>query len=240
MPIDPFSLAASATQFGVGALQTLLGGSAAKKAERALENLKTPTYTGSRGIKDYYNNALSRYNISPYQSAAYGQQQQQIGRNFNAGLGALQDRRSGLAGIGGLVAASNDASQRAGVIAENERNRRFGELGQATQMQNADDRMAFDVNQMLPFQKQSQLLAMKAGAANSRVNAGAQNLFGGLTNASMIIGNQVGGQSALPPPNVGSANPQWEVYMNQYRGRTGHSTWNPATALPYNDFKIPR
>jgi len=94
--IDPISLATSATQFGIGALQSLFGGSREKKAEKALENLQTPTYGGSKSILDYYNQALQRYNTNPYQSQQYQYGLQQGNRSTAAGLNALQDRRSAL------------------------------------------------------------------------------------------------------------------------------------------------
>lgn len=241
MPLPLLAIPAL-VQAGVGLGQAVFGGSKARKAERELENLKTPTYSGSKSIADLYNTALSRYNVSPYDSAAYRQQTQQIGRNFNAGLSALGDRRSALAGVGGLVAASNNAIQNAGVVAEGERNRRFGELTNATQLQTADDRMAFETNQMLPFQKQANLLAMKAGAANSRVNSGMQNLFAGIGNATSILSSGLNGATAAGGLGgaTTSGNPEWQRIMNQYRGRTGNSNWDMGAALPVNDFKIPR
>jgi len=184
--LDPISLAAGGIQTGLGLYQYFHGQHVAKKAEQALENLKTPTYTANKSINDYYQNALQRYNTNPYQSAQYQNSLNSIGRNTAAGIGALQDRRSAVGGIGRLVALGNDAAIKSGISAENEQNQRFGQLGGATSMKAADDRTAFQYNKIAPYEKQYNLLAMKAGAGANQSNAGMQNAFGGLSSLSMI------------------------------------------------------
>jgi len=186
MGLDPLSLATSATQFGLGALQSLIGGGKAKKAQKQLENLQSPTYSKNQGITDYYNQALSRYNVSPTASAMYKRQMQNIGRNTATGLSAFQDRRSGQAGISSLLRGANDASLNAEVAAENQKNQRFNELGQATGMNANEDDKAFQYNQQQPYERKYNLLAMKAGAANQTANAGISNMFGGLNSISQL------------------------------------------------------
>lgn len=165
---------------GAGLLQGILGGIKAKKTQKALENLQSPTYDPNQSILSFYNNALQRYNVDPYNSTLYKTQQQNIGRGVNQGIGALNDRRSGLAGISSLIQGQNDALLKAGIAAENQKDQRFGQFGSAAQMKAAEEKQAFNINKMMPFERKYNLLAMKAGAANKTANDGLQNIFRGL------------------------------------------------------------
>ena len=167
---------------GAGLIQSIVGGIKAGKAQKQLEKMQSPQYAQNQGILDYYNKALARYNVSPTDSAMYKRQMNNIGRGVATGISSLQDRRSGQAGISSILRAQNDASLNAEVAAEQQKNQRFGELGQATGMKAGEDRMAFDINQQQPFERKYNLLAMKAGAANQTANAGMSNIFGGLQN----------------------------------------------------------
>lgn len=168
------------TALGVG--QAIAGGIRTHKAEKALERLQTPRYTQAKSIMDYYNTALQRYNINPYQSQQYQYAQQVANRNLAAGVGALQSRASAVGGISRLAALGNEQGLKAGVEAEQEQNRRFGQLGQAAQLKAGEDRTAFQYNQLAPYEKQYNLLAMKAGGGAQTANAGISNIFGGLQN----------------------------------------------------------
>ncbi len=174
------ALIPSIAQGVVGLGQAIFGGKKAKKAQKQLENLKSPTYNPNSSILNYYNQALSRYNVNPTDTAMYKRQMQGIDRGVAQGITGLQDRRSGVAGLSSLLRSGNDARLDAEVAAENQRNQRFGELGQASNMKAGEERMAFDINQMQPFERKYNLLSMKAGAANQTANAGMQNMFGGL------------------------------------------------------------
>src|ERR1700743_2151780 len=100
-------------QFLTGGIQALLGGGKAKRAQRALENLQTPTTTSNQSISDYYNQALN-----PYSSLEYQLQKQNAGQNLATGLSAAQDRRGGLAAIGGLVRQANNSGLAAAANAQ--------------------------------------------------------------------------------------------------------------------------
>lgn len=189
-------LAIPLIQAGAGLVQSIIGGGKARKAQKELEQLQTPTYTQNQSILDFYNKALQRNNVDPYSSNLYKMQQQGIQRSTAQGLGGLQDRRSGLAGISSLVQGQNDSLLRAGVAAEENQNQRFGQLGQAAAMKAQEDNTAFHYNQVAPYEKQYNLLAMKASGANQTTNAGLQNIFGGLGNASQIsLAKQMYGSS---------------------------------------------
>lgn len=161
----------------VGLGQAIVGGIKAKKYQKQLEKLPTPSYGGSESIMDYYNKALSRYNTSPYQSEQYKYAVDNAKQSTAASIGAMQDRRSALGSIGQITAAQNDATTRAGISAENQRQQNFGALGAATNMKAGDERMQFQQNKIAPFEKKYNLLSMRAGAANQTANAGLNNIF---------------------------------------------------------------
>lgn len=174
---------------GIGGVQALIGGIKGRKARRELEGLQTPTYEKSRSITDFYNQALNRYQQSPTQSNLYKMQAQNIQRGTAQGISALQDRRSALAGVPGLVQAQNDAYLKAAVGAEQDQNQKFAQLGAASQAMAAEDRQAFNINKMLPFQRKSDILGQKAAGYTQLMNSGLQNMYGGLTGA-MMYGSQ--------------------------------------------------
>lgn len=176
--MDPFSIA-----MGVGGLvQSIVGGVKARKAQKEMEGMlrSTPKYNANQSILDYYNKALARYNVSPTDTAMYKAQQRDIGRGVATGLNYLQDRRSALAGTSSILRAANDASLNANVAAEKRRDALFGELGTAAGMKAQEQTKAFQQNELYPFEAKYNLKAQKAGAANQLVNAGLQNIWGGL------------------------------------------------------------
>lgn len=185
--INPLSLIPAVAQTGLGLFQSLFSGK--RKAQRDMEQqaANSPIYSGSRPIADYYNQAKARYGVSPYQSAQYLQSKKQANRATAAGLNTLQGRGAALAGVGKLTALNNDAMERAGVNATNEQSRRFGQLGSAANMQSADDLKKFQINQLDPYNRRLQLAMMKAGAAGAEKGAGISNLFGGLSNSSLLL-----------------------------------------------------
>lgn len=173
-------------QAGVGLAQTIGGWIQQRKATKALEKLKSPTYNQNQSILDYYNQALQRYNVSPTESALYKNQQKNIGRGLATGINAYQDRRSGQAGISSILRNANDASLNSEVAAENQRNQRFGQLGAATGMKAAEDAKAFQYNQLMPYQNKYNLLAQKASGGNAIANSGMSNIFGGINTANQM------------------------------------------------------
>lgn len=163
--------------FGLG--QAIAGGIKARKAQRALENLQTPTTTSDSAVSDYYDQARN-----PFNSLEYQMQKQNAGAGVAQGLSAFQDRRSGLAGIGGLIRQRNNSLLSAAANAQSR-------LGSATQMKASDNQRVFQINKMLPYQKKFSLLASQASGANQTQSAGLSNIFGGLQTAASgyIYGN---------------------------------------------------
>jgi hypothetical protein len=175
----PILAAAPAILQGLGGLgQAIFGGGRAKRAQRELDRLQNPVYEQSKAIGDYYTKALNRYSANPYQSNMYRAHERNAQRGFSTGINALQDRRSGLAGISKLMQGYNDSMLNAGAAAEQQQAQALGQLGQAASAQQGEDRMSFQVNKMLPFERKYNELSQKAGAGAQTFNAGLSNLFG--------------------------------------------------------------
>jgi hypothetical protein len=179
------ALAGTAASVGMGAYQMVSSNKAQKRAQSALERQaeNSPLRKESKSLNDYYQEALNRYNESPYQSAAYQQAMQNARRTTASGLGALQDRRSAIGGISRLSGIESAASLGAVARGEQMQAQRFNELGRATQMKKRDEDELFDINEMTPYQRKLQLEQMKGAAAGERYNAGMQMVGQGLSNA---------------------------------------------------------
>lgn len=186
------ALAIGAVTAGAGALAggiSAIGSNKRRKArERELDEYaqQSPLYGGSKPISEYYQQALNRYNESPYQSLQYQIGQKNIQRATAQGLGALQDRRSGIGGISRLAAGQNDAMQNLGAQAEAQRNARFSQLGGATQMKNADLMQQFDINKQTPYNRIFGLKQLKSQAANEEYAQDKQNTFNSLSNLASV------------------------------------------------------
>jgi hypothetical protein len=175
----------------MGLAQTILGGSAAHKAQKQMEGMVN-NYQPNQSIMDYYSKALNRYNVNPYNSNLYQMQSNNIQRGTASGINALQDRRSALAGVSSLVQGQNDGLLKAAAAAEGQQGQALSQLGQATGMKAQEDSKKFDMKY--------NLLAMKAGGNNQTMNAGIQNMFGGMGGLSNmatqgLLGGGGGGYS---------------------------------------------
>lgn len=172
-----------------------------KRRERELDEYakQSPLYGGSKPISEYYQQALNRYNENPYQSQQYQVGARNVQRATAQGIGALQDRRSALGGIARLAQGQADALTNLGVNAELQRNQRFGQLGGATQMKNADLMQQFNINKMDPYQRQLQLKQLKSQAANQEYSQDVSNTMSSLSNAASIgmsaAGSGIGGKA---------------------------------------------
>jgi hypothetical protein len=257
--MDPLTIAAIAggVQALGGAAQTIFSGR--KKAENELNAFakQSPLYQGSKSISDYYQQAMNRYNENPYQSQQYQLGAMNAQRATAQGIGALQDRRSAIGGIGRLALGQNTAMQNLGAQAEAQRNQRFGQLGQASQAKASEDYKMFDINKMTPYNRQLQLKQLAAQAANDRANAGLQmvgSALGGIAQAGMMGGQKTPGVSPtgvdLPAGNLakndatlnnffatrGKINPNYipnarGVYSQNSTFMNDMSNWNKARSL---------
>jgi hypothetical protein len=84
----------------------------------------------------------------------------------------------GIGGISSLIQGQNDATLKAAAAAEQQREQRFSQYGQAASAMGAEERQAFNINKMMPYEKRYNLLAMKAQGNNQMANAGLQNIYG--------------------------------------------------------------
>lgn len=184
------SLVAPGIQTLTGIGQMIFSGR--RKAERELNALdsQVPQYEGSQPLSAYYQNALQRFNTSPTQSAMYKRNMQNVERGAMSGLRALQGRGGALAGVNKLMANKNNALLNTEASAEQEQNRRFGELGRAANFRALEDLRKFQYNKLAPFQRKDRLAQMKLSAANARFDAGTQNLFGGTSSGSLLLNKE--------------------------------------------------
>lgn len=195
-------LAATLGQVALGGIQAATSG--ARKAEKDFESFakQNPLAKRSKSIDDYYQQALNRYNENPYQSQQYQLGAMNAQRATAQGIGALQDRRSATGGIGRLQLGQNAALQNLGSQAEARRDARFGQYGQAAQLQNQQDKYLYDVNQATPFNRQLAIKQMKSQAANERYNAGLNMMgsaFGNYAMGSMYADQNKMSKTATNP-----------------------------------------
>ena len=149
--------------------------------------------------QNYYQQALNRYSENPYQSQQYQMGAMEARRATAQGLSAMQNRRA-VGGISRLAETEQSNLQKLGMLAQAQRDARFGQLGQAAQAKTAEDYKMFDINQMTPYNRQLQLKQMAAQAANDRANAGLQmvgSALGGVAQAGMMAGFNKGPKTPL-------------------------------------------
>jgi hypothetical protein len=202
------ALAIGAVTAGAGALAGGISAISSNKRRKAREReldeyaQQSPLYGGSKPISEYYQQALNRANENAYQSQQYQLGAMNARRATAQGLGALQDRRAAIGGISRLEAGQNYALQNLGAQAEAQRNARFGQLGAATQMKNADLMQQFDINKMTPYNRIFGLKQLKSQAANQQYAQDVQNTFNSLGNLA-----SVGMMAGMPNPAAGAGIP---------------------------------
>jgi len=212
------ALAIGAVTAGAGALAGGISAISSNKRRKSLERelddyaKQSPLYQGSKPISEYYQQALNRFQENPYQSQQYKMGAMNAQRATAQGINALQDRRSAIGGISRLAASQNDAMQNLGAQAEAQRNSRFGQLGGATQMKNADLMQQFDINKMTPYNRIFGLKQMKSAAAAQEYAQDKQNTFNALGNLASIGMNASSG-SPKPGPDFLAQN---DARLNQF------------------------
>lgn len=181
------------TLSGVG--QTAFSGQ--RRAERDLTKQieAIPEYTKSPSILEYYEQARQRYGVSPTQTAMYRQQMQDIERTGAGAVSQLRGSRERLGGTSTILNSLLRAKLGANVAAEQEQNRRFGQLGAAAQMMRGEDVMKQQRDLMKQEQRIRQAAAKAAGRAAVQ-RAGLTNIFGGLTDIGKAAALE-GGDSKL-------------------------------------------
>lgn len=183
-----------------GAVQAIGGAIQQKRYSKKYEKLIN-SYVPDKGIMGFYNEALQRYGVDPQSSALYKRSMRDINRNQAGAISALQDRRSALSGISSVLRASNDASLNAEAVAEQQKDRRFGELGGATGMKAQEDKYKFE--------NLAGLYGAKATGGANIMNAGLSNLYGaGSSLSQMAMYKQMYGGNSGSGGNK-TAGSQW-------------------------------
>jgi hypothetical protein len=196
----------SAIQAGTGLLQTGIGLLSYHKNMNELNKLPNPQYQESKAISDYYNEAQNRYNISPYASNFYNEAKRNAEQGFSQGIDALQSRRSAVGNIGALYGAEQSALGGAAAKAEGMRTQAFSQLGTAARMKEQEDQKAFDINQMMPFERKYNQIMSKMQANAQLTNAGLGNVTSGIVGQPTAFGTQ-GGIGSLFKSNPSTAGP---------------------------------
>lgn len=140
---------------------------AQKQLDTEIENIQFPS------LVEQYELSKQRYSADPTQTAMYKRQMQNIQRAGATGLAGLRGSRARMGAVPDVVRRLSDASLGAEVAAEQERNRRFGQLGAAAQAKTQAELQK-------QYQKISAAQAKAAGKAAIK-RAGLTNIFGGLT-----------------------------------------------------------
>jgi len=217
---------------GMGAASMISANKQQKRAQKALEeqSRNSPLYKSSKSIDEYYQQALNRYNENPYQSQQYQLGAMNAQRATAQGIGALQDRRSAIGGIGRLALGQNAAMQNLGAQAEAQRASRFGQLGQATQLKTGEYQREFDINKMTPYNRQLQLEQMKAAAAGERYNAGMQ-----------MVGQGLSAAGSLAAAGAGTSNVKTNGVNTDlgFKGTIGSNYGNFKPTTNYNKYLTP-
>ena len=178
-----------ATAFGVGQGLVGLGQSlfsGRRRAERDLMAMRDPMYQRDSGVMDFYQQTKNRAFENLLTNPEYLEAKRNADRMVATGMQGLQDRRSGVAGVSRLVGLGTDAANQGVVRAQQEQNRRFRELAGATQMKAGENRRAFDINVMRPFERRERINLQRLAAANARFDAGLQNIGGAATMGTLL------------------------------------------------------
>lgn len=163
---------------GTAAYQIIGGAIKKKKEQKAFEEMakQQPKYGGSPELEQYYQQGLQQAMTPAQESALYKQQQQQIGRSMAQGLAGSNVARGGQSLVSKLTQGATDAAMRATATAEQQREQRMARLGSIVGMKSAETQRKFDINQLKPWELQTNILGAKAAGAAQQERAGWQNL----------------------------------------------------------------
>ena len=173
----PITLGIPAAGALISGVSSLVAASKRNKAEKDLENF-AKTDKPNQSILDFYNKAYNQYNPNAYQSAEYNAQMRNILGNQATSIGALQDRRSALAGIPSIMQGTNTASQRAAAAAEAAQRANLSMLGQASGAKAREEQRVFG--------NIFNLKAQKAAAQAAAARQYSQSMFNSLGNAGTL------------------------------------------------------
>lgn len=208
---------------GVGAASGIaqIIGARKRKKEKELEAhaANAPQYVGSSALDQYYQQSLQRANTAAQQSALYKQQINAANRSLAAGIGAATASGGGQGAISKLVQGNVDATGRAITGAEQQKEQRFGQLGQVMQQKAAEDARKFQINKQQPWETKYNLLAARAAQAAQQQQAGFSNIAGAVASAGNVLaaGKKAGSTAKTTTRSSDTAGESYPDY-SQYIG----------------------
>lgn len=129
-------------------------------------------------------------------SEQYAQAQKDIQRNQAAALNAATDRRSGVASIGAIQGASDNATGQLNAQSAEMRRQNLGQLLTANNQGASWKDKLFDWNQRAKYEQNRAYGMSLVGAGNANMIAGADKLIGGLVGAGSAGAFSGGGKSS--------------------------------------------
>jgi hypothetical protein len=144
---------------------------------------------------------------------------QSIERNTAKGIAGLQSSGQGIGGISSLIQGQNDATLKAAAAAEQQKDQRFGQYGQASGAMAGEERQAWNINKMMPYERRYNMLAQKAQGYNQMFNSGMQNFFGGGQAGAIAGAGAASNMSGQGAPS----------YANDYSSHEAISSVRPST-----------
>lgn len=167
---------------GIDAAKLLFGGFQFLRGLSQAKKNQQPMYNIPQNISDNLNMAKT-YAQQGLPDAVYNRALGNIDRNQALGLRTMSDRRAGLAGLGGLTAATNDAYSNLAAEDAQARMNNLAQLYNQNQVMAQYKDKQWDFNEYQPFVRRAQ-------EAQALQGAGIQNLFGSLQGASNTLGQQ--------------------------------------------------
>lgn len=196
--------ASTAIQVGAGAIQA--GSSRKRQRQAELETLakQSPLAKPSKPVNEYYQQALNKFTENPYQSQEYMRGVKDINQMIAQNINAAQTRGAGIGGIGKINAAQQAALSNLQGRVYGQKAQQFGQLGQATQMKQADENRLYQLNEKNPYDTNLALKQMQAAAAAQQNAAGWQTM----ANAASNLGTYAafGGLKGAKSPKVKGSN----------------------------------
>lgn len=162
-----------AIALGASVLGSVFQGARQRRQARELERQNVrPTYTPDTNILQ--NQAIAQQMArAGLPDQVYNNQMNQIQQGFSTGLRQLGSRSTTPINVNSLVRNQNQAVGNLNAADAQARQQWTGQLMQANQAVAQENRQAFNINQLQPYQQNAQNVA-------SMRRAGTQNVFGGL------------------------------------------------------------
>lgn len=225
---DPISLAASATQTGLGAAEAAIGLLEAGKAKREAARLAglRPKYTASPLAAEGLSLAESDLakGMSSQATAAYDAL---TNKQFSSSLDAILRGGGSVNNIGDVFGASGEGRQRLALMKDELRLKQIDNVVRASQRQQEEEEKAWQINLLDPWKDKAAANALaRQGAANmimSGINTAGSGAMNAFAPKYPNVGNSSGGGAgagaagAMGGAGGGGMNPEgidWESFLS--------------------------